>query len=297
MIHNNKLAKSELLKIANDTNNFLKNFINKQNKTFLLKAMRYGIFSGGKKIRSKILVDVGKIFKVDYKTLIIVSAAVECIHSYSLIHDDLPCMDNDDIRRGKFSTHKKFGEATAVLAGNSLLMLAFEIIGSSELQIKDKAKSLLIYYLSKYSGHTGIAGGQYLDLRFEHKKISHSKIVDMQIKKTGKLFSFCCIAPAIIKEKKISVIKDLVSIGSNIGLLFQVADDLLDYKGSNKAVGKKTKKDVKSGKATLINLIGHDKSIKFAYNLKNKIISKLEKYGKKSKNLIQSLEIIISRSS
>ena len=297
MIRNNKLAKSELLKIANDTNNFLKNFINKQNKTFLLKAMRYGIFSGGKKIRSKILVDVGKIFKVDYKTLIIVSAAVECIHSYSLIHDDLPCMDNDDIRRGKFSTHKKFGEATAVLAGNSLLMLAFEIIGSSELQIKDKAKSLLIYHLSKCSGHTGIAGGQYLDLSFEHKKISHSKIVDMQIKKTGKLFSFCCIAPAIIKEKKISVIKDLVSIGSNIGLLFQVVDDLLDYKGSSKDVGKKTKKDVKSGKATLINLIGHDKSIKFAYNLKNKIISKLKKYGKKSKNLIQSLEIIISRSS
>ena len=280
MIHNNKLAKSEILKIANDTNNFLKNFINKQNKTFLLKVMRYGIFSGGKKIRSKILVDVGKIFKVDYKTLIIVSAAVECIHSYSLIHDDLPCMDNDDIRRGKFSTHKKFGEATAVLAGNSLLMLAF-----------------LIYYLSKCSGHSGIAGGQYLDLSFEHKKISHSKIVDMQIKKTGKLFSFCCIAPAIIKEKKISVIKDLVSIGSNIGLLFQVADDLLDYKGSSKDVGKKTKKDVKSGKATLINLIGHDKSIKFVYNLKNKIISKLKKYGKKSKNLVQSLEIIISRSS
>jgi geranylgeranyl pyrophosphate synthase len=206
-------------------------------------------------------------------------------------------MDNDDIRRGKFSTHKKFDEATAVLAGNSLLMLAFEIIGSSELQIKDKAKSLLIYHLSKCSGHTGVAGGQYLDLRFEHKKISHSKIVDMQIKKTGKLFSFCCIAPAIIKEKKISVIKDLVSVGSNIGLLFQVADDLLDYKGSSKDVGKKTKKDVKSGKATLINLIGHDKSIKFAYNLKNKIISKLKKYGRKSKNLIQSLEIIISRSS
>ena len=297
MIHNNKLAKSELLKIANDTNNFLKNFINKQNKTFLLKAMRYSIFSGGKKVRSKILLDVGKIFKVDYKTLIIVGAAVECIHSYSLIHDDLPCMDNDDIRRGKFSTHKKFDEATAVLAGNSLLMLAFEIIGSSELQIKNKAKSLLIYYLSKSSGHTGIAGGQYLDLRFEHKKISHSKIVDMQIKKTGELFSFCCIAPAIIKEKKISVIKDLVSIGSNIGLLFQVVDDLLDYKDSSKSVGKKTKKDVKSGKATLINLIGHEKSIKFAYNLKNKIISKLKKYGKKSKNLIQSLEIIINRSS
>ena len=297
MIRNNLITKSELLKIADDTDNFLKSFINKQNKTFLLKAMKYGIFSGGKKIRSKILVDVGKIFKVDYKTLITISAAVECIHSYSLIHDDLPCMDNDDMRRGKFSTHKKFGEATAVLAGNSLLMLAFEIIGSSKLKIKNKVKSPLIYHLAKCSGHTGIAGGQYLDLNFEHKKINHGKIMDMQIKKTGKLFSFCCIAPAIIKEKNISVINDLSSIGSKIGLLFQVADDLLDYKGSSKTVGKKTRKDIKSGKATLINSIGNDKSIEFAYNLKNKIISKLKKYGKKSKSLIQSLEIIIRRSS
>ena len=98
--------------------------------------MKYSLFSGGKKIRSKILVDTGKIFEVNYKILIALSAAVECIHSYSLIHDDLPCMDNDDIRRGKFSTHKKFGEATAVLAGNSLLMLAFEIISNSKLKIK-----------------------------------------------------------------------------------------------------------------------------------------------------------------
>ena len=121
MIYNNIPGKSELLKIANDTNSFLKNFINKQDKTFLLNAMKYGLFSGGKKIRSKILIDVGKIFEVDYKTLIIISAAVECIHSYSLIHDDLPCMDNDDMRRGKFSTHKKFGEATAVLAGQFII--------------------------------------------------------------------------------------------------------------------------------------------------------------------------------
>ena len=297
MTSNNTIAKSELLKIANDTSKFLKNFINKQNKTFLLKAMKYGLFSGGKKIRSKILVDVGKIFKVDYKTLIIISAAVECIHSYSLIHDDLPCMDNDDMRRGKFSAHKKFGEATAVLAGNSLLTLAFEIIGDNKLKIKDKVKPPLIYHLSRCSGHTGIAGGQYLDLNFEHRKVSHSKIIDMQIKKTGKLFSFCCIAPAIIKEKNISVINDLSLIGSKIGLLFQITDDLLDYKGNSKSAGKKTRKDIKRGKATLINLIGYDKSIEFAYNLKNKIISKLKKYGKKSKNLIQSLEIIIDRSS
>ena len=113
--------KSELSKIAKDTNRYLENFISRQNKTFLLRPMKYGLFSGGKKIRSKILVDTGKIFEVNYKILIALSAAVECIHSYSLIHDDLPCMDNDDIRRGKLSTHKKYGESTAILAGNSLL--------------------------------------------------------------------------------------------------------------------------------------------------------------------------------
>ena len=291
------LIKSKLIKAAKDTDKYLQNFISRQNKTFLLQPMKYGLFSRGKKIRSKILVDVGKIFKVDYKILIALSAAVECIHSYSLIHDDLPCMDNDDIRRGKLSTHKKFGEAIAVLAGNSLLTLAFEIIADNRLKIKDENKNMLISYLSKCSGHAGIAGGQYLDLKFEHKKVSNFKIIDMQIKKTGKLFSFCCMAPAIIKGEKKYVINDFNSIGSNIGLLFQIVDDLLDHKGDSKVVGKKTKKDLKSGKANLINFMGYYNSIEFVHNLKNKIISRLNKYGINSKNLIESLEFIIQRTS
>ena len=134
--------------------------------------------------------------------------AVECIHSYSLIHDDLPCMDDDSIRRGKLSTHKKFGEATAVLAGNSLLTLAFEIISDKKNTLSLKQKTEVINLLSNCSGHTGIAGGQELDLKFENKKKSLNKIVDMQRKKTGKLFSFCLQSVAIIanrsnKEKKI----------------------------------------------------------------------------------------------
>ena len=290
-------VKLEILKIAKDTNRYLKKFINRQKKSYLLKPMKYGLFSGGKKIRSKVLVDVGKIFNINYKTLIAISAAVECIHSYTLIHDDLPCMDNDSIRRGKPSTHIKFGEASAVLAGSSLLTLAFEIIADKKLKIKDKIKSSLIYELSRCSGHTGVAGGQYLDLNFEHKKVGYSKVIDMQIKKTGRLFSFCCIAPAIIKEKKIITVNELNLIGAKIGLLFQIADDLLDYSGNSKIVGKKTKKDIKSGKATLINLYGYDKSKKFINKLQNEIILKLKKYGFKSKNLIQSLEIIINRSS
>ena len=134
----------KLNKIAKDTNIFLKRFIKKQKKSELIVPMQYGLFSGGKKIRSKILVDVGSIFNLNYKTLLIIGAAVECIHAYSLIHDDLPCMDNDLIRRGKPSTHIKFGESTAVLAGNSLLTMAFEILSHKDLNVNEKTKIRLI---------------------------------------------------------------------------------------------------------------------------------------------------------
>ena len=192
----------ELNKIAKDTNIFLKRFIKKQKKSELIIPMKYGLFSGGKKIRSKILIDIGSIFNLDYKSLIILGAAVECIHAYSLIHDDLPCMDNDSIRRGKPSTHIKYGESTAVLAGNSLLTMAFEILSHQGLKISEKEKINLINEISASSGHCGIAGGQYLDLSYEHKKVSKKKIIEMEIKKTGKLFSFCCTAPLILKKKK-----------------------------------------------------------------------------------------------
>ena len=234
--------KNKLNKIAKDTNSFLKSFIKKQATTELIPAMKYGLFSGGKKIRSKILIDIGYLFKVNYKALISVGAAIECIHAYSLIHDDLPCMDNDKIRRGKPSTHIKFGESTAVLAGNSLLTMAFEILSDSNLQLSEKIKINLIKKLSTCSGHQGIAGGQFLDLSFEYKRISKNKIIDMEIKKTGKLFSFCCIAPAIIKNKDIKEIKSLEKIGLGIGLLFQIADDLIDHDVSSKTAGKKQKK-------------------------------------------------------
>ena len=204
--------------------------------------MKYGLFPGGKKIRSKILIDTGSLLGIDYKTLIAIGAAVECIHAYSLIHDDLPCMDNDKIRRGKPSTHIRFGESTAVLAGNSLLTMAFEILASPILKINEKIKINLIKKLSECSGHLGIAGGQYLDLSYEKKKISKNKIVEMEIKKTGKLFSFCCAVPAIIKKKNAKEIKFFENIGSDIGLLFQIADDLIDFKGSSKIAGKKQEK-------------------------------------------------------
>ena len=149
---------------------FIINYLKKQKKSLLVSPMMYGVISGGKKIRSTIILEAGKLLNINEKKLIRICAAVECIHSYSLIHDDLPCMDDDSFRRGKLSTHKKFGEATAVLAGNSLLTLAFEIIADKKNLINQKQKNEIIYLLANCSGHTGIAGGQQLDLNFEKKK-------------------------------------------------------------------------------------------------------------------------------
>ena len=285
----------KLNKIAEDTNNYLKKFIKRQNKSDFIAPMQYGLFSRGKKIRSKILIDIGSLFTSNYKPLIIIGSAIECIHSYSLIHDDLPCMDNDAMRRGKPSTHIKFGESTAVLAGNSLLTMAFEILSHKDLNISEKIKNNLINKLSESSGHLGIAGGQYLDLSYEHKNISKKRVIEMEIKKTGKLFSFCCAAPLILKKKNKNEIRKFENIGAEIGLLFQVADDLIDFRGNSRTAGKKTGKDKKKGKATLISLLGYKNTIKYANELIYKINQKLKKYGSKSKDLSETLEYILNR--
>ena len=287
---------NDLNKIAKDTNFFLKKYLRKQKYSGLISPMNYGLFSGGKKIRSKILVDVGKIFNISYKKLITIGAAVECIHAYTLIHDDLPCMDNDLTRRGKPSTHVKFGEAAAVLASNSLLILAFEILSDKKLNIKEKTKNILIDKLSKCAGHTGIAGGQFLDLDFEKKNIPFKKIIDMQLKKTGKLFGYCSSVPAILKNDNVKKINTFEAIGSDLGLLFQISDDLIDYKGDSIKAGKKTKKDSKLGKATLISLLGYKKTVIYGEKLRKKIQKKIMKYGQRSKNLSETINYILKRS-
>ena len=286
--------KKKLSKIANETNFFLYKFLLKQKNTDLIKPIKYGLFPGGKKIRSKLIIDIGKIFKIKYQDLIRVSAAVECIHSYSLIHDDLPCMDNDNLRRGKLSTHKKFGEATAILAGNSLLTLAFEILSEVNFNLDSKTKIKLINLLAKCSGHSGIAGGQFSDLSFENRKVSKRKIIEMQFKKTGKLFSFCCVAP-VIMSKKFNYIRKFEKLGLDIGLLFQISDDLIDYTGSTKKVGKKTKKDLRKGKATLINLLGYEKTFRYSDKLKLDIFKKLNIFKNKAKELKSTISYILER--
>ena len=285
----------KLKKNAKKIDKFLLNFLKKQNKSLLVSPMKYGIISGGKKIRSTIILDSGKLFNIKESRLLDICAAVECIHSYSLIHDDLPCMDNDSMRRGKLTTHKKFGEATAVLAGNSLLTLAFEIISNKKNLLSIKNKNEIIELLASCAGHTGIAGGQELDLQFENKRKSLNQIMDMQIKKTGKLFNFCLQSVAIVANKNKKEKIKFGKLGEEIGLLFQLSDDILDIKGSKKLVGKKIKKDKKKGKSTIINLLGYKNALGYASKLKKKILLKLKKHGKNTNDLIKTIEFIEKR--
>ena len=286
--------KRKLLQVAKDINFYLENFLKKQKNSNLLVSMKYGLFPGGKKIRSKLLVDVGKIFNVKYKTLIQIGAAVECIHAYSLIHDDLPCMDDDNIRRGKPTTHRKFGESTAILAGNSLLTISFEILSSKRLDLPSNIKNELINLISIYSGHSGVAGGQYLDLDYEKKKVSKYKIIEMQRKKTGMLFQFCCLAPVMISKRQ-KLFNKFSNIGSDIGLLFQITDDLIDYRGIAKNVGKRTRKDKKKGKATLISLLGYKNTINYSNKLKSRVFEQLKDFKNKADDLKETLEFVIYR--
>ena len=289
------MIKKKLFENAKKVDQFLIQYLKIQKKSLLIGPMKYGVISGGKKIRSTIIFDAGKLFNISKKKLISICAAVECIHSYSLIHDDLPCMDNDSIRRGKPATHIKYGEASAVLAGSSLLTLAFEIIANKKYFLNSKFKNEIISSLASCSGHTGIAGGQELDLKFENKNKKINQIIEMQKKKTGKLFNFCLYAVGVVANRSNKEKIFLSNLGEDIGLLFQLTDDFLDIKGSKKLVGKMVQKDSKKGKSTLPNLMGGKKSYTYAYNLKKKILRKLKKHGKKAQDLINTIEFISER--
>jgi len=286
---------TDIKSVADQTDNYLKNYFLKQKQSNdLYDAMAYGLFAGGKKIRSYLTVAAFDLFDLDKETAIVIAAAIECVHSYSLIHDDLPAMDNDDFRRGKQSTHKKFGESTAILAGNSLLTIAFEILTSDQLNLDKSIKSDLVFALASCSGHLGIAGGQFLDLSFEGNSQDQKTIIDMQNKKTGELMGFCIEAAAIVAKKN-DARSELKHIGLDIGLLFQIADDLLDEYGDQDKLGKPSKQDNKKGKATLLSTLGLEKTNMLTKNLLIKIKNSLKKYGSKADRLISSAEFILQR--
>ncbi len=284
----------DLKMVAEQVNSYLKDYLRKQlSDNKLYEAMDYGLFSGGKMIRSYLVHASCKILDVQEKEYIPIAAAVECIHSYSLIHDDLPAMDNDDFRRGKESTHKAYGEFTAILAGSSLLTLAFEIISDSNVNISNEKKLKIIYALSLCSGHLGIAGGQFFDLSLKNDMASKDNIINMQNKKTGALMGFCIEAAAILADKK-DLEEKFRSIGIKMGLLFQIKDDFLDKYGSADILGKPTQQDVTKGKNTLIDYLGEDETKKLMKNLQIEIEKDLKSLPK-TNSLLDCMNFIINR--
>jgi len=229
----------------------------------LLEAMRYAALGGGKRLRPFLLVETAALFGVAPDRALIAGAALECVHCYSLVHDDLPAMDDDDVRRGRPSAHKAFDQATAILAGDALLTFAFELMARAELDPDAGVRVALISELARAAGLGGMAGGQMLDLaaegRFEKKrKLNESEVTTLQAMKTGALIRFACRAGAILGHADPAARAAIDRYGAAIGQAFQIADDLLDLEGDAKVMGKNTGKDAAAGKATLATILGRE---------------------------------------
>jgi farnesyl diphosphate synthase len=224
----------------------------------LLAAMRHGVLNGGKRLRPFLVMESSALFETNAEAALRVAAAVECVHCYSLIHDDLPAMDDDDLRRGQPTVHRAFDEATAILAGDSLLTLAFDILADETGELPASARAELVLALARAAGLGGMAGGQALDLEAATTPPDETGIITLQAMKTGALIRFSCEAGAIIADAAPGERAALGEYGNAIGLAFQLADDLLDLTGNSAALGKATGKDEAAGKATLASLHGQD---------------------------------------
>ena len=275
---------------------FLKKLLNKNlSKNHLDKVMKYSALNGGKRIRPYLIRQFGTIKKIKPNYYRRLSAAIEIIHSYSLIHDDLPSMDNDDYRRGKLSTHKKFNEAQAILAGDSLHDLAFEILADKKTHINSEIRIMLIQQFSKNLGSYGLAGGQSLDLLYEKKKISLKKIIQMYKMKTGKLFRLCCVCPFIISKASKKEIKFAAEYGELFGLLFQIVDDHIDTVKQKKIIGKTPGKDIKQMKSTISKYFNNYDINIYCKKIIDKFIMKNSLYFKKWPDLKKLLFYLINQ--
>ena len=255
--------------------NFYKRILERKlDKSLLAKAMKYSSIKGGKRIRAFLVSEASKIVNLSKYNAMIISSSIESIHSYSLIHDDLPSMDNDDFRRGKPSNHRRFGEATAILAGDALHDFAFQLLSGSLNNIDEKKNIKLINYLSLCTGYEGLAGGQSLDLIYEHKNISKKKIIEMYYKKTGRLFQFSFASPFIINKQPNKRVNFSKNYGSLFGSLFQIADDFIDETNTFKEIGKTPGKDKKQGKRTLLSAIGKKGVKDYSIKIIEEFISK-----------------------
>lgn len=255
--------------------------------------MRYAALGAGKRLRPFLVIESARLFNVPAASALRVGAALECVHCYSLVHDDLPAMDDDDLRRGKPTAHKKFDEATAILAGDSLLTLAFEILAHGETHTDARVRSALVLKLAQASGLNGMAGGQMLDIEAEKEaSLSLDHIIRIQSHKTGALFRFACEAGAIMAGADHAPLR---RYADDIGLAFQITDDLLDLESTPQQLGKATQKDSGKGKATIASLMGRDAAQAKAQELVASAIAALTPYGSAADTLRTTARFIVSR--
>ncbi|HEY0625503.1 MAG TPA: farnesyl diphosphate synthase [Allosphingosinicella sp.] len=245
----------------------------------LYEAMRYAAIGGGKRLRPLLVVAGCGLFHVDRERALRVGLAVECIHVYSLIHDDLPCMDDDDLRRGKATVHRAYDECTAILAGDSLHALAFEILADEATHEDPFVRNELVMELARASGLAGMAGGQMMDLVAEEMTLDLASVTRLQQLKTGALIGFCLEAAGIMGRVPPEGRTSLRGYARDVGLAFQIADDLLDAEGEEEKTGKRVGKDGAAGKETFVSLLGADRARQQAALLVDQAVEHLQTYG------------------
>jgi farnesyl diphosphate synthase len=249
------------------------------------EAMRYAVFAGGKRLRPFLTLEGASLFEVPPDRALRVAAAIECLHTYSLIHDDLPCMDDDDLRRGRPTTHRQFDEATAVLAGDALLTLAFGILADSATHPSGEVRAELVARLANAAGSDGMIGGQMIDILAPERDYGEAEIILLQQLKTGALFEFSCEAGPILAGAGAEDRSRLNEFARGFGLAFQIADDLIDALGTAEQAGKAVGKDQEQGKATLISLYGVDKARAESVRLAQAAADSLAPYGEAAESL------------
>ena len=268
----------------------------------LIEAMRYSSLGGGKRFRPFLVVESAALFAVPRSRALTAGAALECVHCYSLVHDDLPAMDNDDLRRGQPTAHKAFDEATAILAGDGLLTLAFDILSRTEAHPDAAIRIDLVSSLARAAGLGGMVGGQMLDLEAEGRfagnvplKLDENSILTLQAMKTGALLRFACTAGGILGSANAAQRKALERYGSAVGKAFQIADDLLDLEGDPALVGKQTGKDAVAGKATIVGILGAPGARARLKELVAEAEDALAPFGKSAEILIEGARFVAER--
>ncbi len=261
----------------------------------LMEAIRYSTLAGGKRIRPFLVTSSARLFDVSQPSALRVAAAIEMVHCYSLIHDDLPAMDNDDLRRGLPTCHVKFDEATAILAGDALLTRAFEVLADPATHPDPRVRSDLVAELARAAGPEGMVGGQMLDLLAEHQNLEMAEVTRLQRMKTGALIAFSCESGAVLGKAADSARQALHAYAHDLGLAFQIADDLLDVEGDEEEVGKKTGKDQGAGKATFVSLLGPERARAQSDMLASQAVEHLEIFSKNAEPLRALAAFVVNR--